>query len=347
MSGFLLGKGAEMSNFWKGRPVLITGCFGFLPSWLAAALVKKGAEVTGLTSGQLSGTALKALACDRKIKVLRASVADYEAVRKVFAGYRFEYCFHLAALTDYGVCSGSPLATFETNIKGSWNVLEAARKCGTLRGVVLASSDKVYGEQNKLPYTEAQPLLGRHPYDVSKICDELIGLCYSRSYGLPVAAARCANIYGGGDFTWSRVVPGTIRSVLRGDTPVIRSDGTPTRDYLYVEDAVDAYLKLAEALGTGRADGGAFNFSPENPTTTLQLVELILALAGKLKIKPKVLGAAGAACRRDIQSLSSAKSRKELKWQAAHSLKEGLRKTLRWYIKYFNENPSCLSSDIR
>jgi len=336
-----------MKNFWKGRPVLITGCLGFLPSWLAAGLVKQGAEVTGLTDGPAAGSLLKLLGCDRKVRVIRTSVTDYPAVEKIFRRNRFDVCFHLAALTDYGVCAASPLATFETNIKGTWNLLEAARNGGTLRAVVLASSDKVYGEQKKLPYTEGLPLLGRHPYDISKICDELLGKCYSGSYGLPVAVARCANIYGGGDFTWSRVVPGTIRSVLRGEAPVIRSDGSPTRDYIYAEDLVAAYLKLAEALGTGVVKGGAFNFSPENPTTTLELVELIIALSGRTGMKPEILGSGTPGAGADIQSLSSAKAVKLLKWKSSYPLKEGLRRTLRWYAEYFNENTSCLSADTR
>jgi len=335
------------ADFWKGKRALVTGCHGFLPSWVAAELAKRGAEVTGLTNGAAHGFSPGIPGPGKKIRVIRGSVTDYPLVKKLFSGRKFEFCFHLAARTDYGVCTESPLTTFETNIKGAWNVLEAARNCGTLRAVILASSDKVYGKQKKMPHTEGQSPLGRYPYDVSKICDELLGMCYFHTYGLPVAAARCANIYGGGDFTWSRVVPGTIRSVLRGETPLIRSDGTPMRDYLYVEDAVAAYLKLAEAVAANKAGGEVFNFSPENATSTLELIKTIITLSGRAGVEPRILGAGKSGAGTDIQSLSSEKAKRLLGWRAKYPLGKGLKKTLQWYIEYFHENTSRFSANTR
>ena len=321
------------TNFWIDKNVLVTGCLGFIPSWLTMELVKRGAKVVGLTNDYDTYSLLKIEGYEKKICLVYSSVTDYLSLERIFNQYEIQFCFHLAAQTTEGVCTRIPLTTFETNIRGTWNVLEAARNCKTLEAIIIASSDKAYGEQKELPYTEDQVLLGRYPYDVSKVCAEFLTQCYFHTYGLPVAITRCANVYGGGDFHWSRIIPGTIRSILRNEAPVIRSDGTPIRDYLYAEDAVSAYLKLAETVSQNKMKGKAFNFSSENPISVLDLVNLIIKLSDKTHLKPQILGKGKPEKEIDKQVLSSEKARKLLNWKAKYSLKEGLKKTIEWYKK--------------
>jgi CDP-glucose 4,6-dehydratase len=319
-------------GFWRDRPTLVTGCTGILGSWLTRALVELGADVVGLVRDWVPESELVRSGTIERINVVRGDVADTEIIQRCFSDYEIATCFHLAAQTVVGIANRMPVPTLETNIKGTWTVLEAARLWPGTRQVVVASSDKAYGSHDILPYDEEAPLQGRHPYDVSKSCADLIALAYAETYRLPVAVTRCANMYGGGDLNWNRIVPGTMRAVLRGEQPVIRSDGTPLRDYIYVMDVVEAYLTLAEAMVDGKLAGEAFNFGIDNPTSVIGMVERIIALSPYPNLTPAIKNEA----ENEIhdQYLNSTKAKRLLGWQARYSLDEGLRATMAWYGAY-------------
>jgi CDP-glucose 4,6-dehydratase len=320
-------------DFWQDRRVFVTGCTGLVGAWTTRALLERGAHVVGLIRDRVAGSELHRSGLDRRIDVVRGCVESEELIERVLAEYEIQTVFHLAAQTIVGVANRSPLSTFETNVKGTWCVLEAARRCGMNPHVVIASSDKAYGDQPVLPYTEETALQGRHPYDVSKSCADLIARAYAHTYGLPVCVTRCGNFYGGGDLNWNRIVPGTICAVLRGQRPVIRSDGTYVRDYFYVKDGAAAYLHLAECLARQPGVAGeAFNFSTEIQVTVLQLVERILRLMGS-PLEPLVKGEASNEIKH--QYLSAAKARDVLGWRPSYTLDEGLAETVDWYREYF------------
>lgn len=327
---------AQSSQFkWRDRNVLVTGCTGILGSWLTIALVDRGAHVMGLIYDEDPRSQLVRSGYKRRIVRVRGSVTDYALMERVFNAFEVDTCFHLAAQALVTVANRAPLSTFETNIKGTWTVLEAARRCPTLTRLVIASSDKAYGEHEDLPYNEDAPLQGRHPYDVSKSCADLIALAYANTYRLPLGITRCGNIYGGGDLHWDRVVPGTIRSVLRDEHPVVRSDGTLTRDYLYVEDIVSAYILLAEHLDDPAIQGQAFNFGLNDPKTVLEVVETILEVAGRPDLEPIILNEPLHEIRH--QYLDSTKARRLLGWEPQWTLEAGLRETLNWYREFLAE----------
>ncbi len=322
------------ANFWRDRRVLVTGCTGVLGSWLTARLVELGADAVGLVRDWVPQSHLVRSGALNQIKVVRGSVTDEEIVNRIFAEYEIQTCFHLAALTVVGVANRAPLPTFETNIRGTWLLLDAARQWGQVEQLVVASSDKAYGSHEQLPYTEAAPLQGRHPYDVSKSCADLITQAYAHTYKLPVAVTRCANMYGGGDLNWNRIVPGTIRSALLNERPIVRSDGTMKRDYIYVKDIVTAYLVLAQALHAKRGTlaslvGGAFNFGVDAPVTVLEMVKKIVSLSDHPQLEPIIQNIAT----NEIQNqyLSSEKATKVLGWKPQYTLEEGLRETIAWY----------------
>jgi CDP-glucose 4,6-dehydratase len=334
----------ESSNLkWQGRDVFITGCTGILGSWLTMALVDLGANVVGLIYDEDPRSQLVRSGYDRRITRVRGSVTDYALMERVFNEFEIDTCFHLAAQALVTVANRAPLSTFETNVKGTWTVLEAARRCPTLTRLVIASSDKAYGEHEKLPYNEDAPLQGRHPYDVSKSCADLIALAYAETYGVPLGITRCGNIYGGGDLHWDRVVPGTIRSVLQGERPIVRSDGTLTRDYLYIEDIVSAYILLAEHLDDpaircpelAEGQGQAFNFGLNDPKTVLEIIEAILEVAGRPDLEPIILNQPLHEIRH--QYLDSTNARQLLGWEPQWTLEAGLRETLNWYREFFAE----------
>lgn len=316
-------------SFWRDRSVLVTGCTGLLGSWLTVTLVDAGAAVVGLIRDDVPHSHLRRSGYESRIAVVRGDVTDYGLVERALNEYEVETVFHLAAQTIVPIANRAPLSTFETNIKGTWTVLEAARRTPTVGRIVVASSDKAYGVHDSLPYTEDAPLLGCYPYDVSKACADLITRAYAVTYGLPVAVTRCANLYGGGDLNWSRIFPGTIRSALRGERPVIRSDGTMLRDYLYVRDAVSAYLLLAEQLDRPEIRGQAFNFGTDAPRSVLEIVETIITVVGQPGLEPLILGEAAGEIK--AQYLGSEKARRLLGWTPTYSLEEGLQETVAWY----------------
>jgi len=314
--------------FWQDRPVLVTGATGLVGSWLTEALVRAGAEVVALVRDGVPRSRLWQVEAGRKVAVVRGAVEDQAAVERALGEYEVETVFHLAAQTIVGIANRNPVSTFESNIKGTWSLLEACRRTPTVKRVVFASSDKAYGDHDVLPYDESAALQGRHPYDVSKSCSDLIAQSYHATYGLPVAITRCGNFYGGGDLNWNRIVPGTIRSVLRGDPPIIRSDGSYIRDYFYVKDGVHAYMTLAQQMDKPGVAGQAFNFSNELQVDVLALTRQILSVM-QSDLQPKILNQASGEIRH--QYLTARKARERLNWHPLYTLDEALVETVAWY----------------
>jgi CDP-glucose 4,6-dehydratase len=316
-------------NFWNDKNVFITGCTGFLGSWLTAELVRQGANVVGLIRDRIPQSMLVRSGVITQINVAHGDICDYHLVERIIAEYEIDTIFHLAAQTQVMIANRSPMSTFETNVRGTWQLLEAARHNPTVERIVVASSDKAYGVQDELPYREVAPLQGKYPYDVSKSCADLISLSYAHSYGLPVAVTRFANLYGGGDLNWKRIVPGTIKSVLRGERPIIRSDGTFQRDYMYVEDAVRGYMLVGEQVAREDVRGQAFNFGLDKPASALEVVETIIAISDKPELEPIILNEA----KNEIphQYLASDKAHRVLGWRAEYDLAAGLSAATDWY----------------
>jgi CDP-glucose 4,6-dehydratase len=317
------------NNFWRDRSVLVTGATGLLGGWLTARLLARGAAVTAVVRDWVPQAEIVRRSALERVNVARGDVADQEFMERVLGEYEVNTVFHLAAQTVVGIANVNPVSTFESNIRGTWSLLEACRRSPRVKAIVTASSDKAYGSQPVLPYSEDMPLQGRHPYDVSKSCADLIAQSYALTFNVPVAITRCGNFYGGGDLNWNRIVPGTIRSVLRNERPVIRSDGKFVRDYLYVEDGSAAYMLLAEHLAQDPSlRGSAFNFSTETPVTVLELVKMILTSMGS-DLVPDVRNEAMHEIRE--QFLSAKLARERLKWLPEFNLDRGLKQTIAWY----------------
>jgi len=334
----LPGKSGDVSEFWPNRRVLVTGATGLVGSWLVASLVAARAYVVALVRDYDPQSELVRSGSIRQVHVVNGVLEDYAALERAVNEHEIETVFHLGAQTIVGVALRSPFPTFEANIRGTYNLLEACRVHSNLvKQIVIASSDKAYGDTDILPYTEEMPPLGRHPYDVSKSCADLLARAYHQTYELPVAVTRCGNIYGGGDLNWSRIVPGTIRSLHLGERPIIRSDGKFVRDYLYVQDAVQAYLRTAEALDRPTVQGHAFNFAPDQPRTVIEVVETLCRLMGREDLPPVILNQVKAEIR--DQYLSSEKARRVLGWSAAYSFEQGLSETVEWYRRFLNPLP--------
>lgn len=323
-----------MSDFWQGRRVFVTGATGLVGSWLVKELLVQGAYVVALVLDANPQAELYRSGEIRSVWVVNGTLEDFRVLERAITEHEVDTVFHLGAQAIVGTAYRAPLLTFEANIRGTYNLLEACRIHRDLvQRVVIASSDKAYGESPRLPYTEDMPLAGRHPYDVSKSCADLLGQAYYHTYRLPVASARCGNIYGGGDLNWSRIVPGTVRAFLHGERPVIRSDGSYVRDYLYVKDVAQAYIRLAERLDDERVCGEAFNFSAESPVTVLQMVKAIQKLVGCEHLEPLIQDRAKGEIK--SQYLSAAKAREALQWKSAFALEAGLRETIDWYRGFF------------
>jgi CDP-glucose 4,6-dehydratase len=318
-----------MSDFWTDRPVLVTGATGLVGGWLVRRLLDAGADVVCLVRDWVPRSELQRSDLIDRVTVVRGDVRDQATLERAMGEYEIDTVFHLAAQTIVGIANRNPVSTFESNIGGTWSLLEACRRTPTVKQIVIASSDKAYGDCDVLPYDETTPLVGRHPYDVSKSCADLIAHAYAASYGLPVTVTRCGNFYGGGDLNWNRIVPGTIRAVLRNQRPIIRSDGSFIRDYFYVEDGAAAYMLLAEKMAADRSlVGEAFNFSNELQISVLDLVERILQAMGS-DLKPDVRNEASNEIRH--QYLSAAKARARLDWAPIFTTEDGLTRTIRWY----------------
>ncbi|MEC1634149.1 GDP-mannose 4,6-dehydratase [Bacillus mojavensis] len=321
-------------SFWKNKNVFVTGCTGLLGSYLVKELIEQGANVTGLVRDHVPQSNLYQGEHVKKMNIVQGALEDLPVIERAFGEYEIDTVFHLAAQAIVGVANRNPVSTFEANILGTWNVLEACRKHPLIKRVIVASSDKAYGDQENLPYDEDMPLQGKHPYDVSKSCADLISHTYFHTYGLPVCITRCGNLYGGGDLNFNRIIPQTIQLVLNGEAPEIRSDGTFVRDYFYIEDAVQAYLLLAEKMEEHNLAGEAFNFSNEIQLPVLELVEKILKKMNS-NLKPKVLNQGSNEIKH--QYLSAEKARKLLNWTPAYTIDEGLEKTIAWYTEFFKK----------
>ncbi len=317
-------------SFWKDRSVLVTGATGLVGSALVPRLLDAGARVCALVRDWDPQSELIRGGAIESCRVVSGHLESMPDAERALVEHDVETVFHLGAQTVVGAGYRNPYGTFESNIRGSYTLFEACRRhSGTVRRIVVASSDKAYGESAVLPYTEEMPPLGRYPYDVSKSCTDLLANCYALTYELPIVVARCGNIYGGGDLNWSRLIPGTIRSALAGQAPVIRSDGLYRRDYVYVADAAEAYLAMAEKIELPEIRGQAFNFGPDESSTVLEVAGAVLRLAGRSDLQPVIENSARAEIR--DQHLDSAKARRLLGWRPAWPLEKGLEKTIAWY----------------
>lgn len=323
---------------WQRRRVFVTGATGFLGSWLTQRLIESGADVVALARDEVARSNFRRLGLDAQVTTVRGALEDYLLIERLLNEYEIEVVFHAAAQTLVGIANQNPLSTFTANVQGTWNVLEAARRQRGIRAVVVASSDKAYGTQTELPYREDAPLVGRHPYDVSKSCVDLIAQSYWHSYRLPVAITRCGNFYGGGDLNFNRLVPGTIRAIHDGQRPVIRSDGTLRRDYVYIQEAVNAYVTLAEHMLEGRGLGESYNFSNNQPMRVREVVDLIARAMGRSDLEPLVLNEAV----NEIpdQYLDAAKARRTLGWTPVYTFEQGLAETIAWYDAFFRDDPA-------
>jgi CDP-glucose 4,6-dehydratase len=322
-------------TFWLDRPTFVTGGTGLVGSWLVKRLREAGAEVICLMRDWVPQSEMVRKGWIEQVKIVRGDVRDRETLERTLGEYEIDTVIHLAAQTIVTIANRNPLSTFETNIAGTWNLLEACRRSPKVKQIVVASSDKAYGAQKTLPYNEEAPLQGQHPYDVSKSAADLIAQTYAKSFDLPVVITRCGNFYGGGDLNWNRLIPGTIRAILRGQRPVIRSDGNFIRDYFYVEDGAAAYMLLAESLAKRpELKGQAFNFSNEAPLTVREVAQRILQLM-KSNLELDIRNEATNEIR--DQYLSAEKARRELNWKPMFTLDEGLQKTIEWYRDFFHE----------
>ncbi|MEZ6050270.1 MAG: glucose-1-phosphate cytidylyltransferase [Planctomycetaceae bacterium] len=336
----------DRRHFWRDRRVFVTGGTGLVGSWLVRRLLELEADVVCLVRDWTPHSALVRNGLISQVTQVRGSIEDQDLMERALNEYEIDSVFHLAAQTIVGTANRNPVSTFKSNIEGTWALLEACRRSPTVKHIVLASSDKAYGTQVKLPYDENTPLEGRHPYDVSKSCADLIAQSYATTYGLPVVVTRCGNFFGGGDLNWNRIVPGTVRSVIRDERPIIRSNGQFVRDYFYVEDGVEAYLMLAEQL-SNRPElvGQCFNFSNERPVTVVEIVEQILEAMNSTELQPRILNQAS----NEIpeQFLCADKARDMLGWQPLWSLEEGLSQTVDWYRDFFVTGDSTCTAGLR
>ena len=318
---------------WKFSNVLVTGGSGFLGSYIIEKLINKSANVVAIVRDFKPRSRLFYENINSKINIVQGDITDYHLVERVLNEYEIDTVFHIAAQTIVQIANRNPLSTFNSNIKGTWNILEACRRSELIERVVVASSDKAYGEKAKLPYDEEDLLDAKHPYDLSKAFTDLLSQSYHHTYNLPIGITRCGNLYGGGDLNFNRLIPQTSKYLIYNKNPILRSDGTFLRDYFYVEDAADSYVLLAEKLIDKNLQGEAFNFGTETPRTVLEIVNELIDISGKRGIKPIIQNTAKGEIKK--QYLSCKKAKKILSWKPKHNLRQGLEKTYRWYEKWF------------
>jgi len=322
--------------FWHNRRVFVTGGFGLLGSTVVDFLVKMGAWVVVLKRDHVPTSRLFETESFGRVTVVKGDFEDYDLVYRTMNDYEIDAVFHLGAQAIAPIANRAPMPTFKTNIMGTVNVLEAARLSPTVKRVLVASSDKAYGDQPILPYSEDAPLQGRHPYDVSKSCTDLIAQTYFYTYKLPVCVTRCGNLYGPGDLNFNRLIPGTIRHIIHDESPIIRSDGTFIRDYFFVKDAANGYLTIAENMEREEVVGQAFNLSTGNKFSVIDLTEKVLEVTGRTDLKPTILNEAKAEIH--DQTLSSVKAKELLNWAPLYTVDEGMRETVDWYREYFTHH---------
>ena len=323
---------------WKERNVLITGATGFLGTWLSKDLIEKGANVIALVRDEIPNMPLRTMGIFEKLHAAPiGNITNYNSVMRIINEYEVETCFHLAAQTIVGTAKRNPTNTFRVNIEGSWNIFEAVRNSQTVKELIIASTDKVYGEPMEMPIKETHPLLAEYPYDASKVCVERLARTYFTTYGMPVTITRCCNIYGGGDLNFSRIIPGTVRSIIMNQNPILRSDGTPVRDLIFVKDAANAYVTLAENMHKKGINGEAFNFGSNAPINMLDLTKEAIKASGKTELKPDVQGEKKPDAEIDEQYLDPTKANKVLGWKPEYDLNRGLKETISWYEDYFKK----------
>ncbi len=323
------------NSFWKQKKVLVTGGTGLLGPWLIKKLLAYQAEVFVLIRDFTPNSLFFTESLNTQVSIVQGDLNDFFLLQRVLNECNIDTVFHLGAQAIVGYANRSPISTFVSNIEGTWNILEACRISPWIKRIIVASSDKAYGEHKTLPYTEEAPLQGRHPYDVSKSCADLLAQSYYHTYKLPVCVTRCGNFFGGGDLHFNRIIPGTIKAVLENETPIIRSDGTFVRDYIFVKDVVDAYLTLAEQMEEKQLLGECFNFSTDTPFTVITIVDLILSLMNMSHIKPIIQNKASNEI--PAQHLSSQKARSLLGWNHSYGVRQGLLETITWYKQYFDQ----------
>ncbi|MCK5159605.1 MAG: GDP-mannose 4,6-dehydratase [Candidatus Heimdallarchaeota archaeon] len=323
------------NKFWLLKNTLVTGASGFLGSYVVEELIKKQANVIAIVRDHVPKSRLFHEKINQNITTTRGDIRDYFFVKRILNEYEINSVFHLAAQTIVPIANRSPISTFESNIKGTWNILEACRDSELVNEIIVASSDKAYGSKDQLPYYETDPLNAKHPYDLSKTFTDLLAQSYFETYGLATGITRCGNLYGGGDLNFNRIVPQTIRSILYDQNPEIRSDGTFTRDYFYVEDAANSYITLAEQLLSKKLQGEAFNFGTGNQVSVLDLVNKMIKISKKSNLKPEIKNTAKGEIK--DQYLSCEKAEKTLNWKPSHSLEEGLSKSYQWYKRWFHK----------
>ena len=329
----MAGASALATMFWSDRPILVTGATGFLGSHLTRIVADAGAQVVAVVRDEVPPTPVIDEWNRQQITLVRGDVRDQELLERVLGEYEIASVVHLAAQTQVQTANRNPVSTWDSNIRGTWALMEACRRSPTVGQIVIASSDKAYGAQPALPYTEDMPLLARNPYDVSKACADLIAMSYHEAFDIPVAVTRCGNFFGPGDTNWARLIPGTIRSLLRGERPIVRSDGSPTRDYLHVEDGAFAYLRVVEARAQDPGTAGeAYNFSTERPLSVLELIKLLGHATGQANLEPDVR--ASATHEIDHQFLSAEKARRVLGWSPRFETEEALEHTVAWYRRF-------------
>jgi CDP-glucose 4,6-dehydratase len=325
-------------GFWKNRSVFVTGATGLLGPWLIAELINQEAQVFALVRDVIPNSLFFLPDIAGKVNIIYGDLDNFNLLQRVLNEYAIESVFHLGAQAIVGVANRSPISTFKSNIEGTWNLLESCRLSPWVRRVVVASSDKAYGAQENLPYTEESPLQGRYPYDASKSCADLIAQSYFHTYKLPVCVTRCGNFFGGGDLHYNRIIPGTIQAVLQQQAPIIRSNGKFIRDYIYVKDVVDAYLTLAEKMDDASVVGECFNFSTDKPFAVVEIVDEILDLMQASHLVPIVQN--NTSNEIPAQHLSSSKAEKMLGWKARYGVKNGLIETIAWYRNFFAASSS-------
>ena len=317
-------------DFWKMRRAFVSGGTGLLGCWLIDELLLRGAKVTCLVRDWTPASRLFTEGTFQKVNIVRGELEDYLTLARILNEYEIDSVFHLAAQTNVDNSTRSALSTFESNIRGTWNILEACKMLGEqVHRIVIASSAQAYGTSSELPYTEEMPLQGCYPYDVSKSCADLIARAYIYTYQTPIAILRCSNLYGGGDLNFNRIIPGTIRSILAGEAPVIRGDGKPVREFLYVKDAIRALIGVAERLPEEKIFGQSFNVSSEQPLSVLAVVQLILDLMHEDRLQPVVLNQVVPEIQ--VQQLDCKKAHSMFNWRATYTLKAGLQETIDWY----------------
>ncbi len=321
-----------INTYWKNRRVLVTGATGLLGPWLVNELIQQGASIHTIVRDLVPDSLFFQQELNKKVTVIQGDLLDYQLLLRVLNEFDIETVFHLGAQAIVGYANRSPLSTFKSNIEGTWNLLEACRLSPWVKNIVVASSDKAYGEQAQLPYKEDTPLQGKHPYDVSKSCTDLIAQSYFHTYRLPLCVTRCGNFFGGGDLHTNRIIPGTIAAILNDKQPIIRSNGLFVRDYIYVKDVVSAYLTLAQQMDRSDIVGQCFNFSTDKPFTVIEIVQEIITLMRATHLEPIIENRATNEI--PAQHLCSEKARTLLSWEPTYGVTRGLQETIAWYQNY-------------